>query len=89
MAKKPAGYMVFFNDLGGLCIPMGADPGCEGALQADDDAPLLFASRPGARKAITISERWNRLLEAQGKRSNDDFTTHKARLHIVPVYPAQ
>lgn len=88
MAKKnkPVGYMVLYNDNGGLVFPYGQDPDCAGAITGDDDAPILFGTRAAARRAVTISERYARLCVAQGTPANEDFTTGRKSIRIVPVY---
>lgn len=65
-------YLVVWNDQMGLCVPMGDDPDCEGALMASDK-PVLFPTRAEARAAIRISCRYAELVEAQGGIANGDF----------------
>lgn len=88
MAKKPIGFMVMYDDEQGVQAHYGADAECAGAIEYSANAPLLFADRAAARKAITISERNARLREAQGLPENSDFTTGKKFIRVVPVYAA-
>lgn len=83
-------YMVFFDDGGCLCVPMGADSECDGALEANGHNPVWFESRADARRAIRISQAKARLDAAQGKPVNSDFTPEcKGCIKAVPVTPYQ
>jgi hypothetical protein len=85
--QKPVGYMVFYIDEdNGVSMPMGPDPECAGALEGSEEKPLLFKDKGGARRSITISERNARLRQAQEVPANDDFTTGRKKIRIVPVY---
>jgi len=77
--------VVFEQEENATCYPMGRDPKCEGALQADSQKPVVFASRKAARTAIRVSTCNAHLREAQGKPVNEDFTTLKHNLRIVPL----
>ena len=79
-------YIVVWDDEQGVCVPMGFDSECEGAIEAigKNDAVAYFSDKPAARKAIDISAKNAALRKAQGKSANDDFLgTSRKHLHIV------
>lgn len=78
-------YMVFWSDECGMCLPMGNDPDCEGALQIDESAPVLFTTIDEARTAVRISAAWATLQREQGNIFNDDFLTSKKCIRIRKV----
>jgi hypothetical protein len=83
---KPAGWMVLFDDEMGVCVPMGPDSDCEGAICASNE-PLLFPSREAAKKAVIISGRWANLNKAQGKPAIEDFLPPSLKyIKIIPVF---
>lgn len=78
--------IVVWDDRAGLCCSMGWDTDCEGALcVAITDPVVVFETPALARRAIKISEHWNRLLQSQGKPHNEDFVEGKHNLRIAKV----
>lgn len=88
MKRQLAGYMVFYDDSGGLCVPFGIDPDTEGAIQVCRE-PLLFATRKDAQRAIAISTAAAKLAIAQGKPANTDFTEGKQYVTIRKVWASE
>ena len=68
-------FIVLWDDQFGVCVPMGFDSECPGALEAagTNSAVAVFPNRPTARRAIDISAKHAALRKAQGLPSNDDF----------------
>lgn len=81
-------FIVVFDDDQGVCVPMGWEDDCEGALCAYGRHVhvALFNSRADARRAIRISSAYARLRKEQGKPANDDFL---AALKCVKVLPCK
>lgn len=79
-----AACIVVFDDEQGLCVPFGFSQECDGAFEAAcGNTPVaVFPGRAAARKAITISKRYAKLIEAQGGPVNMDFTTDAASIKI-------
>jgi len=67
-------FIVFYDDDNGLCCPYTFDDSCEGAIHAGNGDVALFSTRAKARTAIRISTANARLMKAQGKPENSDFT---------------
>jgi hypothetical protein len=55
-----------------LCVPLGWDDECEGALEYSDPV-VVFPNRKAARRAISVSKKYAALCKAQGKPANSDF----------------
>lgn len=72
--------IVVYDDNCGMCVPLGFDQDCEGALSFGEHV-ALFADANAARKAIAISVKFAELQKAQGKIPNTDFLL-PARKHI-------
>ena len=81
--------IVVFDDDNGLCVPMGPDPSCEGAIESNGKEISLFSDRKAAKRAITISVKNAELLQAQGKTANDDFLSARKHIKIRPVVAAK
>lgn len=81
-------FIVCYDDQEALCVPMVWDETCDGAICCEvtkTDNVAIFTSRKSARKAITISAKWNALLKAQGKIHNEDFEGESRKnLRIMP-----
>ncbi len=77
-------FIVVWDDEQGVCVPMGFDDACAGAIaSAYSGAKVaLFPSRKAARKAIDISAKFAALLRTQGKPENTDFTEGRKNLRI-------
>lgn len=87
MSDKPEFFMVIF-DPDEMSVPMAWNGDCEGALcclGGNDNTVALFTSRKAARAAIDVSAKWNALLKAQSKPYNDDFSTWRHKLSVVPT----
>lgn len=82
---KPNAFIVVFDDESGMCVPMGADDDCKGAICACGSV-RLFRSRDDARKAIKISRAFALLNKAQGKPENTDFTDAIKCVKVMPCY---
>lgn len=78
-------FIVVFDDEQGLCVPMGWDTDCDGAVCACHDSVALFPDRTAARKAIRVSTAFAKLCVEQGVPANDDFTTGRKNLRILPL----
>lgn len=83
------GFIIVYFNNDSLTVPYQWDDDCEGAVEAwDGQKPIaVFPDRKTAQKAIAVSTAWNRLLQAQGKTFNEDFTDPKFRkpIRIVPL----
>ena len=80
--------LVTYDDEMGLCVPMGWDSECDGALECTSP-PVIFPNRAAAQKAIRISKRWNALRREQGGIVNSDFDPECVKnVRIVPVISA-
>jgi hypothetical protein len=79
--------IVVFDDTQGACWPMGWDSDCEGALCAFNGTVALFESRADAIRAISVSRAYRRLCKAQGKPTNDDWSSGCA--HCIKVLSLQ
>lgn len=80
--------IVTYDDWQGLCVPMGWDSECKGALEGGE-TPVVFPNRAAAQKAIRISKRWNALRREQGGIVNSDFDPECVKnVRIVPVISA-
>lgn len=82
-------FIVVYDDNDCLCLPMGWDDDCAGALcSPTGDRVALFASREAARKAIDISAKFAALCRAQGKPANDDFIgTARKNVRVLACHP--
>lgn len=79
-------FIVVWDDEMGLCVPMGSDADCEGAICGMTDRGVaMFASRADARHAIRISTAWAKLQQAIGQPYNADFIEGRRHLRIVPL----
>jgi len=83
-------FLVVYDDQCSLCLPMGKDVECDGAIcvAGGSDAVTLFESAPAAKKAIKISRLFAQLREAQGETPNDDFLTGYRNVRIRKVESA-
>lgn len=80
--------LVTYDDQMGLCVPMGWDHECKGALEGGE-TPVIFPNRAAAQKAIRVSRRWNALRKEQGGSVNSDFDPECVKnVRIVPVISA-
>lgn len=79
---KSTACIVFWDDENGTCVPMTWDADCEGAIELGDGDVALFPDRKAANLAIHVSVCNARLMEAQGKPANSDFTTGRKNLKI-------
>lgn len=80
---KPTGYIVVYDDDGGLCCPMGADEACAGAVCVSK-VVKIFPDRKSARKAIRISRAYAILNQEQGRPANTDFTDGIKCIKVLP-----
>lgn len=57
-------FIVIYDDEMGVVSPLQWDADCEGAIHCwcGSDPIAVFPDRKAARKAIAVSEAWNRLL---------------------------
>lgn len=78
-------FLVVYDDGESLCIPMGKDIECEGALCISSETAALFSSRESAKKAIKISRLFAELRQAQGKPANEDFLSGYKSVRIMKV----
>jgi hypothetical protein len=81
-------FMVFWMppEDGVICLPMGWDKNCEGALAANTDNPVLFESRQMAQQCIRISKACTALLREQGVPYNEDWLPCNAKqICVLPV----
>jgi len=80
-------FIVIYDDEMGVVSPLQWDADCEGAIHCwcGSDPIAVFPDRKAARKAIAVSEAWNRLLKAQGETFNNDFTDPKMRKRLKVV----
>ena len=86
-ATGSACIVVWADDMG-LCIPMGWDDDCEGAICGFQKDVALFSDRREARRAIDISTKFAALCKAQGKPANEDFLGECRRnVRVVPLRP--
>lgn len=81
-------FMVFWDDEAGICLPMGKDTQCEGAIATACDAPVVFNSRDEANKAIKISRLFAQLQLARGESVNDEFLSGYKNVKIRKVEQA-
>jgi hypothetical protein len=83
-------FIVVFDDQSSLCLPMGVDTDCEGAIciSAGSNAIAMFENRNAAKKAIRISKLFAELQEAQGKPANEDFLSGYKYVRIRKVESA-
>lgn len=79
-----AGYIVCWDDDQVLCVPMGWDTECAGALSYGREV-AWFPSRAEARKAVRISTAYAKLCKAQGKPANSDFLGGLDVIKIMPL----
>ena len=79
-------YIIVYDD-DAVTSVYGEDEECEGALElaCGSEEILLFDSHAAAQTAIRISIHYNRLLKAQGKIYNEDFTDCLKNVKIRPV----
>lgn len=79
-------FMIVRDDDQGVCVPMGVDVDCHGAVCGIERIGMvaLFPDRIAARKAIDISAKYAALCKAQGKPADDDFLgARRKNLRIV------
>lgn len=86
--KSSPYFIVVYDDNECLYIPHGWDADCAGAIAGTGRPVVLFKTRFEARRAILISERFAKLQSARGKPFNDDFTSGKKNVKIVPCVEA-
>ncbi len=84
-------FIVIYDDGDGLNIPYTWDGDCEGSLvcRMSDQPAAVFPDRNSARRAINISAKYAALCKAQGRPDNEDFTTHRECVKIVPLKGAK
>ena len=80
-------FIVIYDDGYGICLPFGWNSECKGALEAFTEKAALFPDRRSARRAISISTKWALLRKAQGCEENEDFTTGRKHLRVIPLEP--
>jgi len=66
-------FLVVYDDESGLCLPMGSDIECKGAICTSALMPVIFESRAKAKQAIKISRLFAQLQAAQGVPGDSDF----------------
>lgn len=78
-------FLVVYDDQGSLCLPMGKDSECEGAIctATGTESVAIFDSRDRAKRAIKISRLFAELQQAQGKPANSDFLEGYKSVRIV------
>lgn len=76
-------FLVVFDDQGSLCIPMGKDSECEGAICIASPKVALFNSRAAAKRAIKISRLFAELRKAQGMPANEDFLNGYKNIRLI------
>jgi hypothetical protein len=76
-------FIVVFVDGAGLCVPMGKDDDCDGAIAAHSTEVALFASKQAARTAIKISKLFAELQTLRGRPANSDFIEGYKCLRIM------
>ena len=83
-------FIVVFDDQSSLCLPMGVDTDCEGAIciSGGSNAIALFDLRESAKRAIKISRLFAQLQQAQGKPANEDFLSGYRNVRIRKVESA-
>ena len=90
MSVKYDGFVVTWDDGMGVCVLMGRDTNCEGALEGVVTAPaLVFNTKSQALKAIRISKLANALRKEQGRSYLEDFVESTKCLRVVPLVRAQ
>jgi len=67
-------FIVVFDDEQGLCVPLGWDGECRGAICCNQGKVALFPDRNSARRAINISAKFAALRKSQGIPENTDFS---------------
>lgn len=83
-------FIVVFDDEQQLCIPMGWDADCRGALCVHTGGPVaLFESKAAARLAIRISTAYAKLCQVQGKPVNEDFLSGIKCVKVIPCEAAE
>lgn len=85
MKRKPAGFIVVYDDDCGLCVPMGWDADCDGAICSTHESIALFATRSEAQTAIRISTAFASLQQLQRLPCNYDFIESLKKIKIVPL----
>lgn len=84
-------FIVVYNDDDCLCLPMGWDKDCDGALSTivGGGPVVLFSDRAAARKAIDVSAKYAALCKAQGKPASEHFLGEcRKHVRIVPCVAA-
>jgi hypothetical protein len=78
-------FLVVYDDQGSLCLPMGKDADCEGAIctATGTESVVIFDSRETAKRAIKISRLFAELQTAQGKPANSDFLEGYKQVRII------
>jgi hypothetical protein len=80
--------IVVWDDQMGVCVPLGWDDACAGAICAYTKHAAVFDNQKEARKAIDISAKFAALRKSQGLMANTDFLGECRRnLRIVPLRP--
>lgn len=79
-------FIVLYDDEDALCVPLGFDPDCKGALccRLGNSPVAAFRTRKEARTAIRISVAFAKLNHAQGLPANDDFLSFRKNIKVVP-----
>ena len=86
--RRGSACIVVWDDEMGMCVPMGWDADCAGAICACNRHVAVFASRAEARRAIDISSKFAALCRAQGRPANDDFMGDaRKNLRVVMLSP--
>jgi hypothetical protein len=81
-----AGFIVIWDDRGGMTTPYGNDDDCEGGITAFNDTVRVFASRKDAQRSIRISAANAKLQREQGRPVTDDFLGDaRKNIRIVPL----
>lgn len=83
-------FLVVYDDQASLCIPMGRDSECEGAVctATGTESVVIFESREKAKRAIKISRLFAELQSAQGKPANSDFLEGYKSVRIIKAESA-
>lgn len=78
-------FIVVYDDGASLCIPMGLDNECDGAIcmATGTTSVALFASKQAARTAIKISKLFAELQTLRGRPANSDFIEGYKHVRIM------
>lgn len=80
-------YIVVYDDEANVCVPMGWDEDCDGAIctSSYQAGVAVFPDRKAARRAIAISTAFVRLRFAQGLPDSEEFTASRKNIRIIKL----